>query len=245
MPFDPNNAIVQRCLRAMASADVMQSRRIALEAWEEATDDFERFLAAYHVARFEEHHGERIRWLEISLEHAIRSGDFSARTALGPLHAKLAEAYAERGDGEQAAKHRAFGVSVATSAASDPGPFFHGTRADLHVGELLTPGRRSNYEVDLVMNHVYFTALVDGAGLAASLAKGEGRERVYIVEPTGSFEDDPNVTNKRFPGNLTRSYRSSAPLRVIGEATDWAKRTPEDIREWKDRLPRSKGEIIN
>jgi rifampin ADP-ribosylating transferase len=95
------------------------------------------------------------------------------------------------------------------------------------------------------MNHVYFTALVDGAGLAASLAKGEGRERVYVVEPAGSFEDDPNVTNKRFPGNLTRSYRSSAPLRVIGEATDWAKRTPEDIQEWKTRLLRSKGQIIN
>ena len=92
---------------------------------------------------------------------------------------------------------------------------------------------------------MYFTALVDGAGLAASLAKGDGRERVYVVEPTGSFEDDPNVTDKLFPGNLTRSYRSSAPLKVVGEATDWAKRTPEDIRQWKDRLLRSKGEIIN
>jgi len=247
MPFDPNNPIVQRCLRAMAvqPADATQSRRIALEAWEEATDDFERFLAAYHTARFEEHDAQRIRWLEISLEHATRSGDLSARSALGALHAKLAEAHDARGDREQAAKHRALAESVGKSTSPDPGPFFHGTRADLHVGELLTPGRRSNYEVDLVMNHVYFTALIDGAALAASLAKGEGRERVYVVEPTGSFEDDPNVTNKRFPGNLTRSYRSSAPLKVIAEATDWAKRTPEDIQRWKDRLLRSKGEIIN
>jgi hypothetical protein len=247
MPFDLNNPIVQHCLRAMAvePADLTQSRRIAHEAWDEATDDFERFLAAYHIARFEEDHGERIRWLETSLECATRSGDLSARTALGALHAKLVEAYDERGDREQAAKHRALAESAATVAASDPGPFFHGTRADLRVGELLTPGRRSNYDVDLVMNHVYFTALVNGAGLAASLAKGEGRERVYVVEPTGSFDDDPNVTNKRFPGNLTRSYRTSASLRVIGEATDWAKRTPEDIQEWKDRLVRSKGEIIN
>lgn len=247
MPFGPHNPIVKRCLQAMAveSTDATQSRRIAFEAWKEATDDFEGFLAAYHVARFQEHQAERIRWLETSLGCATRSADLSARTALGPLHAKLAEAHDEHGDREQAAKQRALAEAVALSAERDPGPFFHGTRAELQVGELLTPGLRSNYQVDLVMNHVYFTALVDGAGLAASLAKGDGRERVYIVEPMGSFEDDPNVTNKRFPGNLSRSYRSSAPLKVVGEVTDWAKRSPEDIQQWKDRLARSKGEIIN
>lgn len=247
MPFDSSNPIVKLCLRAMAveSTDTTESRRIALQAWEEATDDFERFLAAYHVARFQEDQAERIRWLETSLACEARSGDPSARTARGALHVKLAEAHDERGDREQAAKQRALAEAVAHSAEQDPGPFFHGTRADLQVGELLTPRLRSNYQVDLVMNHVYFTALVDGAGLAASLAKGDARERVYIVAPTGPFEDDPNVTNKRFPGNLSRSYRSSAPLKVIGEVTDWAKRTPEDIRQWKDRLARSKGEIIN
>jgi rifampin ADP-ribosylating transferase len=133
MPFDPNNPIVKQCLRAMAveSADAAQARRIALEAWEEATDDFERFLAAYHAARFQEHHAERIRWLETSLECAIRSDDLSARTALAAIHARLAEAYNERGDGEHAAKHRALAESVAQSVPQDPGPFFHGTRADL------------------------------------------------------------------------------------------------------------------
>ncbi|WP_407641659.1 NAD(+)--rifampin ADP-ribosyltransferase [Amnibacterium setariae] len=79
----------------------------------------------------------------------------------------------------------------------DPGPFFHGTRAALQVGALLTPGFRSNYRPDVVMNHVYFTALRDGAGLAAELARGEGRPRVYEVRPTGAFEDDPNVTDKK------------------------------------------------
>jgi rifampin ADP-ribosylating transferase len=96
-----------------------------------------------------------------------------------------------------------------------------------------------------MMNHIYFTALVNGAGLAAALAKGDGRERVYIVEPTGSFENDPNVTNKRFPGNPTRSYRSKSPLRVIGEVTDWARQTAEQLHQWRERLANSKGEIIN
>jgi len=95
------------------------------------------------------------------------------------------------------------------------------------------------------MNHIYFTALVNGAGLAAALAKGEGRERVYIIEPTGSFENDPNVTDKKFPGNPTRSYRSQAPLKIIGEVTDWVKQTPEQIQKWNEKLANSKGDIIN
>ena len=95
------------------------------------------------------------------------------------------------------------------------------------------------------MNHIYFTALVNGAGLAASLARGEGHERVYIVEPTGSFEMDPNVTNKKFPGNPTRSYRSSEPLKIVGEVTDYEKQTPDQIQKWRERLANNKGEIIN
>src|SRR4051812_14632068 len=99
----------------------------------------------------------------------------------------------------------------------DDGPFFHGTKADLQIGDLLTPGFNSNYRPEIVMNHIYFTALRDGAGLAAELAPGEAPPRVYAVEPTGEFENDPNVTDKKFPGNPTRSYRSDAPLRVTGE----------------------------
>ncbi|CDP89749.1 MULTISPECIES: NAD(+)--rifampin ADP-ribosyltransferase [Mycolicibacterium] len=133
--------------------------------------------------------------------------------------------------------------------ALDEGPFFHGTKADLRVGELLTAGFRSNYRPDVVMNHIYFTALRDGAGLAAELAAGGGAPRVYIVEPTGEFENDPNVTDKKFPGNPTRSYRSREPLRVVGEVTDWTRLTPEALQMWRDRLAAihadSRGEIIN
>lgn len=99
------------------------------------------------------------------------------------------------------------------------------------------------------MNHIYFTALPDGAGLAAELAAGDGTPRVYAVEPTGAFEDDPNVTDKKFPGNPTRSYRSTAPLRVVGEVTDWTHQTPDALRVWKERLAAlradERGEIIN
>jgi len=95
------------------------------------------------------------------------------------------------------------------------------------------------------MNHIYFTALVNGAGLAAALAKGDGQERVYIVEPTGGFENDPNVTNKKFPGNPTRSYRSKSPLKIVGEVTEWIRQTPEQIQQWREKLANVKGEIIN
>ena len=131
----------------------------------------------------------------------------------------------------------------------DAGPFFHGTKADPQLGDLLTPGFRSNYRPDVVMNHVYFTASPDGAGLAAELAPGEGVPRVYTVEPTGPFEDDPNVTDKKFPGNPTRSYRSRDPPKVIGEVTDWKRQTPEALEAWRDRLAAiradERGEIIN
>jgi len=95
------------------------------------------------------------------------------------------------------------------------------------------------------MNHIYFTALANGAGLAAALAKGDGPERVYIVEPTGSFENDPNVTDKNFPGNPTRSYRTEAPLKIVGEVTDWVRQTPEQLRQWREKVANSSGKIIN
>ncbi|MET9822954.1 MULTISPECIES: NAD(+)--rifampin ADP-ribosyltransferase [unclassified Streptomyces] len=131
----------------------------------------------------------------------------------------------------------------------DEGPFFHGTKAELRVGDHLTAGFRSNYRPEVVMNHIYFTALRDGAGLAAELAAGAGTPRVYCVEPTGEFENDPNVTDKKFPGNPTRSYRSGEPLRIVGEVTDWTRQTPEALQMWRDRLAAilldGRGEIIN
>ena len=131
----------------------------------------------------------------------------------------------------------------------DEGPFFHGTKADLRVGDVLMAGFRSNYRPEVVMNHIYFTALPEGAaGLAAELAQGDGEPRVYVVEPTGVFENDPNVTDKKFPGNPTRSYRSTEPLRIVGEVTDWTRLTPAALQAWRDRLAvirENGGEIIN
>lgn len=137
--------------------------------------------------------------------------------------------------------------------ALDEGPFFHGTIANLRVGDFLVAGYRSNYRPEVVMNHIYFTAILDGAGLAAEIAadlKGsDSVPHVYIVEPTGAFENDPNVTDKKFPGNPTRSYRSRAPLKVAGEITQWARLTPEALQMWRQRLSAlrsdKRGEIIN
>ncbi|MDQ1206236.1 NAD(+)--rifampin ADP-ribosyltransferase [Microbacterium sp. SORGH_AS_0862] len=124
------------------------------------------------------------------------------------------------------------------SDALDDGPFFHGTKVRLSPGALLVAGHRSNYRPEVVMNHVYFTALVDGAGLAAEIAARGDDEipHVYEVEPTGPFENDPNVTDKKFPGNPTRSYRSAAPLRIVREVTDWTRLTPEALQSWRDRI---------
>ncbi len=121
----------------------------------------------------------------------------------------------------------------------DEGPFFHGTTAGLRVGDLLVAGHRSNYRPEVVMNHVYFTALLDGAGLAAELAaelSGGAAPRVYEVEPIGVFEDDPNVTDTKLVGNPTRSYRSSEPLRVVDEVVAWTRSTPEALQTWRERL---------
>ena len=131
----------------------------------------------------------------------------------------------------------------------DNGPFYHGTKADLKIGDFLNAGFKSNYYSEIIMNHIYFTALPNGAGLAAALAGGDGRERIYIVEPTGKFENDPNVTDKKFPGNPTRSYRSKEPLKIVGELTDWIRLTDDELQNWKERIARIKenpdAEIIN
>jgi rifampin ADP-ribosylating transferase len=121
-----------------------------------------------------------------------------------------------------------------------PGPFYHGTRIRLQPGDLLTAGQASNFEDGRVSNNVYFSALLEpavwGAELAVALAGAEGRGHVYIVAPTGTFEDDPNLTNKRFPGNPTRSYRTRAPLRIVGEVGDWTGHPPEVLRQMLDHL---------
>jgi hypothetical protein len=120
-------------------------------------------------------------------------------------------------------------------------PFYHGTKADLAVDDLIRPGFGSNF-VDRALAHIYFSATLEAATWGAELAKGDGRERIYVVEPTGAFEDDPNLTDKKFAGNVTASYRSRDPLRVVGEVTDWVGHTPEQLQAMRDGLARLEAE---
>ena len=127
-----------------------------------------------------------------------------------------------------------------TENHSSPTPFaqayFHGTKADLKIGELLQVGFNSNYKQYDPLNHIYFTATLDAAIWGAELAAGDGKQRIYLVEPTGSFEDDPNLTDKKFPGNPTMSYRSQHPLKVVGEVTGWQGHAPAQVQAMKDGL---------
>ena len=116
--------------------------------------------------------------------------------------------------------------------------FYHGTKADLELGALLAPGYHSNYGQRKQANHVYFSATLDAAIWGAELATGDGRGRIYIVEPMGPFEDDPNLTDKKFPGNPTRSYRTKDALRVVGEVKEWTGHAPEQLQAMKDNIER-------
>ena len=118
--------------------------------------------------------------------------------------------------------------------------FFHGTRADLNPGDLIVVGYRSNFAEARPLSWVYFAGTLDAAIWGAELAAGNGRERIYVVEPTGPIEDDPNLTDKKFPGNPTLSYRSRDPLRVIAEVTKWQGHPPERLQQMKDSLARLK-----
>jgi rifampin ADP-ribosylating transferase len=119
--------------------------------------------------------------------------------------------------------------------------FYHGTKADLKPGDLLAPGFGSNF-AERALSHIYFSATLEAATWGAELARGEGRGRIYIVEPTGEFEDDPNLTDKKFPGNVTASYRSRAPLRVTGEVEEWVGHTPEQLQAMRDGIARLEAE---
>ena len=247
MEFNPHNNVIKLCIQGMeleGKDRPEDASRLFLQALNEAANDFEEYIAAYYVARHQDNVPDKLKWLETALKFALKVNNVAAASAFPGLYSKIAECYEDLGDARNAKKNR----ELANSSAGDPsdkGPFYHGTRADLHVGDMLTPGGSSNYQPELIMNHIYFTALANGAGLAGALAKGDGPERVYIVEPTGSFESDPNVTDKKFPGNPTRSYRSQAPLKIVGEVTDWVRQTPEELQKWREKLAGSKEEIIN
>lgn len=126
----------------------------------------------------------------------------------------------------------------------DAGPFFHGTKADLRSGDLLVPGYASNYGGRKTANHIYFTATLDAATWGAELSAGKGSGRIYRVEPTGPFENDPNLTDQKFPGNPTRSYRTRDPLRVLDEVTDWQPHSPEALQHMLNHLEELKRQGI-
>ena len=130
------------------------------------------------------------------------------------------------------------------SGTQTPSPFsqtfFHGTKADLKIGDYIEIAFNSNYGQKKKAKYIYLTATLDAAIWAAELAEGKGRERIYLVEPMGPIEDDPNLTDKKFPGNPTKSYRSLLPLRVIGEVKDWQGHSPEQLYAMKEHLARLK-----
>lgn len=245
--FDLNNVIIKLCMSGMSLEDggnIEGAIMMFQKAWDDATDDYEKFIAAFHLARQQKSITDKLKLMETSLQCAININDDNVKSAYSTLYLNIAKCYEELGDPDNATRNYELSNSY-KGVPSDEGPFYHGTKADLQVGDLLMPGGISNYKPELKMNHIYFTANLNGAGLAAALAKGEGRERIYIVEPTGEFENDPNVTDKKFPGNLTRSYRSQEPLRIIGEETEWVKLTTIKRHEWQENLAKNKGEIIN
>ena len=247
MKFDPNNTVIKLCVMGMGfedSGNAEEASAMFQKAWDEATDDYEKFIAAYFLARQKKNITDKLKWMQNSLQYALNINDDNVKSAYPTLYESIAKCYEELRDFDQAKINYELS-ELYQGAPSDQGPFYHGTKADLKVGDLLTAGGLSNYKPELTMNHIYFTANANGAGLAAALAKGEGKERVYIIEPIGEFENDPNVTDKKFPGNLTRSYRSTDPLRIIGEETEWTKITTAELGKWRENLAKNKGEIIN
>ena len=126
----------------------------------------------------------------------------------------------------------------------DKGPFFHGTKAELKTGDLLKPNNLSNYQ-NKKSNYIYFTATLDAAKWGAELAKSNSKERIYLVEPLGEFENDPNLTDKKFPGNPTRSYRSKYPLKIIAELSSWERHSDEEINNMLSALKKLRDEGKN
>jgi rifampin ADP-ribosylating transferase len=247
MEFSPFNPIIKSCLQSMAlreSGKADEAKSLLMDAWQQASTDYEKFMVAHFVSQLQESENEKLKWLETALEFALKVNDHAASSALPSLYSRMSACHQALSNSD---KTKTFleKAEFSKNHPSDQGPFYHGTRADLKKGDLLLAGLKSNYKSELQMNHIYFTAMVNGAGLAAALAKGEGSERVYIVEPTGLFENDPNVTDKKFPGNPTRSYRSEAPLKIVGEVKEWERPKPEELENFRKKLKDNEGEIIN
>lgn len=247
MRFNPTSPFIQQLMQAIIQAEqgeLAQAATTLDKMYRQTDDDYEKFLLAYQFAKVTTDIFERVKWLSVSLESAQKIDDEEVKSAYVTLFRDLSEAYKALGNHDYEKKYLEL-AEVEPTTPTDQGPFYHGTKADLEVGDLLVPGDLSNYQDDLVMNHIYFTAYLNGAGLAATLAKGTGKKRVYKIVPTGEFENDPNVTDEKFPGNLTRSYRSAQPLKIVAEIEDWQALSQQQKQEWQAKVQKNEGEIIN
>ena len=176
MEFSPFNNVVKLCLQGMDMEEKGkpgEAHKLFLQGWNEATNDFEKFIAAYYVARHQKTIPGKLKWLETALQFALKINNDAVKSAFPSLYSNIAKCYEELGDRDNAKENSELAISFKNNP-SDKGPFYHGTKADLQIGDLLTAGGSSNYKSELKMNHIYFTAMVNGAGLAAALAKGDG-----------------------------------------------------------------------
>src|SRR5579872_1920391 len=184
MEFNPNNHIIKLCIQGMdleGKGKPEEVSRLFLQAWDEAANDFEKFITAHFLARHQKNVSDKLKWLETALQFALKVNNDNVKGAFPSLYSNIAKCCEELNDLDNAKKNYELAISF-KDKPSDKGPFYHGTKAYLQVGDFLTAGYNSNYKSEITMNHIYFTALVNGAGLAAALAKGDGDERVYIVE---------------------------------------------------------------
>lgn len=180
--FDQNNVVIKLCMRGMNvedSGNLEGATTMFYQAWDEEKDDYERFIAAYHLARKQKNLSDKLKWMETSLQCALNINDDNVKSAYSTLYLNIAKCYEELCDSDNAKRNYELSNSY-NGAPSDGGPFYHGTKVDLRVGDLLTAGGNSNYKPELKMNHIYFTANANGAGLSAALAKGRRkRTRLY------------------------------------------------------------------
>src|SRR6186713_511056 len=165
MEFNPNNNVIKLCIEGMNMEEKGQpaeASKLFLQAWKEATNDFEKFLAAYYVARHQNNVSGKLKWLETALQFALKINDVTVTSAFPSLYSNIAKCYEDLNDHDNAKKKYELANSFRNNP-SDKGPFYHGTRADLHIGDMLTAGYGSNYKSELIMNHIYFTAIANGA----------------------------------------------------------------------------------
>jgi tetratricopeptide (TPR) repeat protein len=173
MEFNPNNNVVKLCLQGMGMEEKgkpEEASKLFIQAWNEATSDFEKFISSHYVARYQKNVADKLKWLETALQFALKINNDSVKSAFPSLYSNIAKCYEDLSDPDKAKKNYELATSF-QDKPSDKGPFYHGTKADLQIGDLLTAGGSSNYKPELKMNHIYFTAFVNGAGLSCCISK--------------------------------------------------------------------------